>query len=200
MVGSSLHRSGLDFIAVSNADRVASVLGRIFEQYQERPIAEPGLLGDGGGLVSVPDRPRYVYARMLSQLDIPFEVFDDRTPYVDNLPVLIGYDPDNRNLLQVLKVRLGITDAAAGGITYSTGVPNHGASHEWLSPNGGYDPVFVNIRQWLPLRVYAGSGVAIKVYPGHVYCASSQQYVYVTPPETDLSAYLPSVEIGRAHV
>lgn len=178
---------------MNNADRVAEVIGRIFGQYQERPIAEPGILGDGNGTVAVSGRPRYVYARMLSQLDIPFEVFNDRIPFVDNLPVLIGYDPDNRNLLQVLKVRLGNTDEAAGGITYPTNIPNHGSSHEWLSPYGGYDPVYVHIRQWLPLRVYGGSGVKINIYPGYVYCASSQEYKYVAPSETDLSAYLPGV-------
>lgn len=183
---------------MSNAARVAEVLERIFGQYQEKPVAEPGLLGDGNGNVSVPNRPRYVYARMLSQLDVPFEVFNDRTPFVDNLPVLIGYDPDNRNLLQVLKVRLGITDESAGGITYPTGVPNHGASHEWLSPYGGYDIAFIHIRQWLPLRVYgSSSGVKIKVYPGYVFCASSQEYLYVSPSETDLAAHLPSVGSAR---
>lgn len=174
-----------------SVQELANALERVLSKYQERPIAEPGLLGDGQGNVRVTARPNYCYARMLSAPDISIEVYNDRTTYVNNLPVLIGYDADNPRLLQVLKIRLNNTAEASGGITYANIGP-HAKTHQWLDPRGGQDIVYIHLRQWLPFRVYPAGTLTIGVYPGYAYCADLGRYAYIAPPVADLAAYVPA--------
>ncbi len=127
-------------------------------------------LGNANGLVIVPDRPGYVYATVASSP--PIEIYNKRVQPAVGLPVEIGYDPTEPNLLQVLGT---VTQTSDGGtLTNQQQVGPHAASHQI----SGTDPLYIQKRQIMPGRIgpavyYSGSAVsgsaAVEIQPDIVY-------------------------------
>lgn len=132
--------------------------------FKYQRLAKPinGLLGDYSKTVNVPGRPNYVFVRLSNNEVI--EVFNSRTPATPDLPVLIGYDPKEPHILQVLSVRAGMN--YSHGDTPLPLLSHHARTHEWFADDGGgTDVVFSQLRQFMPLRPSV-SGLSVNFYRG----------------------------------
>lgn len=132
------------------------------------------------GVVDVDGRPGYVYVHFADETIMV--VRNARVPSIYRLPVIIGRDPANPGILQVLAA--SEVEMERGGF-YE--IPNHAKSHERY----GYDAVWISSEQITPwlVKPVAGS-VSVYVYPG-VYRDGS---VYRVWPggNVDLSGYKPA--------
>lgn len=134
------------------------IVKKSLSQKQDIQRVVYGTLGNQNGVVNVPDRPNYSYVMIDGHL---VEVFNTRVAAKPGLGVMVGYDPNQPSLLQVLSVRpierTGATPANQA-ITQK-----HHASHEWLSPDGGDDIVYVQLRQIMPLRPMPAGGYLVSI-------------------------------------
>jgi len=155
--------------------------------------ATPGILGDISGAVAVPGRPNYVYVRLMGVAgDAPAEVYNNRVANLANLPVLVGYDPLQPNLLQVLSTR-AISRQGEDDKSSPSGVQPHHLSHEYPT---GSDIVWVQLMQFLPFRVFPAGGLSISVYRGVVYAGGAWRKLEETVTH-DLASYVPTTN-GKA--
>jgi len=142
----------------------------------------PALLGSANSVVSVPDREGYVYVRFANGSIA--EVANRRVPEQINLPVYVGYDPLEPNLLQVLSTRIMAGDTYAN----SPSLPKHGLTHRFFET----DPVWVELRQFMPLRVgpAASGGMSVTVYRGVINTGGT--WAEVPTSTIDLTASIPA--------
>lgn len=121
-----------------------------------------GYLGDGNGVVVVPDRNNFVWVTMSDGMVT--QAYNSTVPPILNLPVVCGYDPRQKKgkLLCVLTVRN--IDRVTQASTTQPLLTKHHASHEYLNTNDGTDVVWVELRQFVPLRpsIVAPYGIKIK--------------------------------------
>lgn len=141
-----------------------------------------GKLGNGAGVVSVPGTTQECYVRMRGVVLI---AYNDRTAFVDGLPVVVGYDTYQPDVLQVLTVKV------RGGVQMPQGFSEqpHHTRHEFLNDQGGDDVVWINERMLLPLRVTPSSALNVEVYPGVLQTATGWLDIALT--SLDLSSYQP---------
>lgn len=145
-------------------------LNKSIRGLQKVPRPIQGYLGNDYGIVAVPGRTNYVYVRLTGR---PLaQVYNNRVPNIPNTPVLVGYDPIEPNLFQVLTVQSG--NQTQTRLITNNMVGAHHKTHEWmgLDAAGGSDVVFVQSRQFMPLRVSpmnATGTFAIGVYRGFYY-------------------------------
>jgi len=158
--------------------------------FQKRPVIQFGLLGNYEHVVEVPDRPDYVYIRFAGQ--VLSEVYNDRVSPLEDLQVIVGYDPEEPNLFQVLGTRpirrYGEDDST------TTHLPEHHKTHEWMAqPDGGNDVVFSQLRQFMPLRVTPSEDTMdVFLHRGVVFAGKDYGWVYVSGGYVDLSSYAPT--------
>jgi len=150
---------------------------------QPAPVVMRGLAGKGdGSTVNVSGMSRYIWVRVNG---VRMAVYNNRVTAAYDLPVLVGYDEINPQLLQVLGFDYGAqSDSFPAGFS----VPLHGETHRIFSPTGGNDIVWVELRQFLPLSVTA-SGMDVNIYPGNVPIGNS--WVYMAATAVDLTTYVP---------
>ena len=141
---------------MSGKDKLQRTMTKLLGGYQESRSYMPAVLGNGAGIVSVPDRPGYVYARVNKDV---VQVYNERVPNANDFPVMVGYDHINPRMLQVLTTNLGTTFGLSDEPTW-TELGNHHRSHEWMNPQGGEDVVDVQLRQMMPLRVIGITGTS----------------------------------------
>ncbi len=165
---------------MNTRQRLIRKLRERFDAFVPRRYFAVGLLGDGRGNVRVGNSTNMCYVRVDGAL---IKAFNQRTAYIDDLPVIVGYDEFNPDTLQVLSVYLANNDT-----TNVTQVPNHHARHEYLNPDGGDDVVWVRLRQFMPGRV-SFNGMTARVYRYAIFWNDAWQYV---DGEIDLSPYRPS--------
>lgn len=163
-------------------------LQQILSEKQGLIIGYVGTLGKLDGTVAVPDNPNHVYVRMVDQ---PIsEVYNTRVPYIPELKVIVGFDPLQPYLWQVL------TEAP----NYSYGVTGsevpvispHAETHRWMGGGvrGGTDIVWVEGRQIMPFRI-TGSGLTIFVHRG-VYHDGTQWREVAPSTVIDLESEVPA--------
>lgn len=164
------------------------------DQYQEKLFVTTGRLGDWNGVVAVPNRPWHSYVRPTGEENKVLIVLNYRVPNVLNTPVLIGYSAYNPKVFQVLDYNL---DSVAQGVTGEVeypGLPVHAQTHQWMGTNGGNDIVFVQLRQFDPLRVSIASEddpMIVRVQRGIIPLATGG-WSYVESQTFDMSSYVPS--------
>jgi hypothetical protein len=123
----------------------------------DKPDVQPGLLGDGMGTVATGD-PGKVYVRVNGQRAV---AACQGVEYVNDLAVWVGRSVYNPTIYQVLEERVVGTSYASSG-----GIGQHRDTHLY----GGTDTVWIDGRQWLPLRLYAtGVVMEIGIIPWFVY-------------------------------
>jgi hypothetical protein len=151
-------------------------------QFRGEARYQEAVLGDGTGKVSA-GIANHCYARIRG---VPLVVYNDRTGYINNLPVVVGYDDLEPSLLQVLTVK------HYAGVTYpgNFSLAPHHETHEFLNPSGGQDPIYFGARQYLPLRV-GHEGMAITVQAGYVQLPNGWRMVQRKEP-VDLTPYRPT--------
>ena len=128
-----------------------------FAQKVDRPNVRPGVLGNGLGVVSTGEGNR-VYVRING---IVTTAVSENVEQRDDLNVWVGYDIYDPSTLRVLRERdVGST----GGVSV---IGAHAPTHAY----GGRDPVKVDSRQIMQLRMYViASGLyTIGVVPGTIY-------------------------------
>ena len=133
-----------------------------FDRKQDRIGAKPGVLGNGNGELEVAGMPHYVYVRTSAGVE---EILNLRVPKENDLMVMVGYDAAQPDLYQVLSTRTAMPGGATGGaITgYAPAI-----RYQWMANGGGQDPVFIDQRQFLPLRVGVYLGMLVQIYRGRV--------------------------------
>lgn len=161
-----------------------------FERKQDRLRGVPGKLGDPEtGDVQVSGRPNYVYFRAVDQ---PIaEVFNKRVPPLLNLDVVVGYDPYEPELWQVLGIR-SLHRYGEDDENIYTGSGLHAETHRYMGsgPGGGQDILWVEERQVLPWRITPAGTLTISVYRNIAYVGGTMQSIYDT--SIDLSSYQPT--------
>ena len=113
---------------------------------RDEPKIFYGFLGNYQNEVDVPGYPNYVYVTMSDGMVA--RVYNGVAPSILNLPVICGYDPNQRGaqLLQVLSIR-NLPRNDQNPVTPT--IPNHHKTHEWIQ---GTDIVYTQLRQFMPLR------------------------------------------------
>ena len=172
--------------------KIKDILARF--QGDIQALGSLAYVGAADGTINVPGRPNFIY---VSNADSPaIAVFNKRVGAHYGQPVIIGFDPHEPNLLQVLSIGTPGADSQAGttDINYYTQVGPHALSHSFL----GDDPVFVGIRQINdgrvgPLTLYSGSVVsgsaAVEIRQAVVTIGDTTYELPTTAQ--DLSGYIP---------
>jgi hypothetical protein len=143
---------------------------------QRTDVEFAAFLGDLSGTVKA-DNNYNVYVTLLDgQVKT---VRNQRVPNVARMPVIVGYDPTDRRVLQVLRSR-----PAYNGAAYPD-VVNHAPNHEW----GGIDPLWVRGEAFLPGLVVPNSGLTVRIF-GFVYYLDG--WHLLNTQDVDLSGNLPT--------
>jgi hypothetical protein len=176
--------------------RVRTLVRQRMAQKQNILSGMPALLGDGSGNVTVPGMANMVYVRMADQPVM--RIKNTRIPALNDLPIYIGYDPVQPNILQVLQAR-DIPRYNEGQSGYPMASPHH-LIHEWMAQGGGTDVVWMQLRQFMPLRITLMGGMTISVYRGMIWTGTA--WTVIEPIQTiyDLTTYKPSAATNAAWV
>ena len=151
------------------------------ESKANMPKPLPAVVGDGNGNVYVNGRKNYVYVRIGQSLA---EAYCD-TDVRHGASVLVGYDSVNPRLFRVL-------NSGGGGETMELITSDR---YRWAAPGGGQDPLMVELRQFLPVRIAPAGGLKVSVYPGIAWCGSA--WKVVGGSVHDLSSLVPTTS-GKA--
>lgn len=130
--------------------RLKNSLGKAFGKKQNTLQTFPAIMGDGHGNVET-DREGYVYVRVGNQVRI---VYNDVVAPQNNLPVTVGITTDFPQQLKIISVRT-FSNSEYEGKVVTQPLGKHAESHIWgsVEQNGGTDVVFVELRQFMPLRL-----------------------------------------------
>ena len=107
---------------------------------------------------------------------------------VNNLRVIVGYLPEQPNLMQIILVDDPRLDDNSN---IATGVNPHAPTHAW----GGSDPISIGWRQLQEFRIIAYSLLSVYVYGGVLPRGTST--LQVMPQVVDLSTSIPSAGFAR---
>jgi hypothetical protein len=171
-------------------NRTRHALRNILKKKQDNLTASVCFLGNLDGVVDVPGRRNYVYVRT-SDRDV-HEVYNKRVRADRDKQVLIGYDPIQPNLLQVLTTT---TTAVYGQDDINdSGLPLHGLTHQWFEA----DPVYTHLRAFMPLRVgpTVPGTIGVTVHRGIVWAGAYYKHV-VGAESLSLSGYIPPSGYSR---
>jgi hypothetical protein len=135
------------------------------------------------GLLAVPGRSGYIYVQMPDSGIL--QVFNARVTPKSGQMVMVGYDPLNPSVLQVLSWLNTWQDDQR----IDQAIVAHAPTHEYLNPTGGSDPVWVRDKMYLPLNVQPAGGMLIQVYPAVV--NGSAGYVAAGGSTMDLTSHIP---------
>lgn len=125
-------------------DEVIAKLQGILNEREPAMRRLPALLGETSteDTATVENMPRYCYARVGSDQDV-VKLLNVRTPHTVDLAVVVGYDPAQKELFQVLSERGGLY---AGDNDNPLATIKHAPQHEWGNPDG-FDIPFLQPRQ-----------------------------------------------------
>jgi hypothetical protein len=167
---------------MSNKDQVRRLLQKKLAQKQNLISAVSGLLGDGSGNVTDTSKTNHVFVRISG---IVTSVFNVKVPPENDLRVLVGNDPAQPNLTQVLS-----TFTSSPGGTTGGGVVGYApaSQYEWMGP----DPIFIDKRLILPRRISTYSGMQVKIYADMFWTGTDWISIPIIPDPIDLSDYIPA--------
>ena len=129
---------------------------------QDQITALPALLGDGYGNITTSIANK-VYVRIHGQKTT---AVCEGIPQLNDLPVWVGYEPYEPNVLRVLRIR-----TVSSEVDVNTGIGKHAETHRFFGDGaaGGSDMLWVDHRQILPLRMYGvPESLSIAIYPAVV--------------------------------
>lgn len=159
---------------------------------QDTPLRIPAVTGDGNGTLET-GTDNLIYC--VTATDGVVQAWAYNCPHVYGLPVWVSKSERRPGALEVV----GIRDIGSQNASRQSEVGKHGTSHRWLgTEGGGYDPVFIELRQFMPFGLWAGNNAdyAFSVYVGRGVIWTGEQYVEVKPAELDLSGGLPMATGG----
>ena len=145
----------------------------------------PGTLGTSDGTIDVPGRAKMSYVTLVDGSIV--EAWRGNIPPIPDLPVIVGQERPKARL-KILRYN----DVFPSPPAFPE-VGEHAETHRYLSPTGGYDPLYVELRQFMPLRVEAAGGYSINVYSGIVRLDGEWlQYTGTGATPIDLTASIPT--------
>lgn len=165
-------------------DDLEDELHGLLTTVQPVQIAMPAMIVAQNGSVYVPSRTNYIFVQMLSGGPV-LQIFNNRVQPANGQTVMVGYDPLNKSLLQVL----GWLYGWGNSIAPAAGVGPHHATHEFLNPAGGGDTVYSDARQLMPLRLRVISGLVVGVEPSPIKITGG--FSLSTPSTLDLTSLVP---------
>ena len=161
-----------------------------FETKQNVSYTISGLLGNSLGIVKVPNRANYVYVRLAGSGVA--EVFNNRVTAIYDLPVICGYDPVDPRRFQVLSIQGAITEAVGSSLDFGSGYAPANR-YRWLYPGGGQDPLMVEGRQFMPLRITPTSGLKFRIESQIIWDGTGWK-TFGGSTETDLTSLVPTTD------
>lgn len=153
----------------------------------ETDLAIGGILGLEDGTLAVPGVTNHVWVRIEGSR---YSVYNNRVAHLAGVPVLVGYEDHNPDLLQVLDYDYHSAPTA----TFPPRVPPHAWTHLFY---GGSDPVFIYLRAFLPLCPGITDSLEVTIWPGMYLTPDGWVWVESTP--VDLSSYVPTT-LGYRYV
>ena len=154
----------------------------VLRKYQRLPNAQPGILGNGAGLVDDSRVPGHSYVRIGNNPAI--SVVNKRCASLNDLKVWVGYDPLEPETLQILSVR-SYQRYGQGGLDVSPQVGSHAQTHGWFER----DTVFVDLRQMMPFRPRVDGSMTLHVNRGITFLGG--QWQALVPADIDMSSHIP---------
>ena len=169
--------------------RVVQRLQNIMDSREPTLRRYPGLLGQSNdqGSATVPGKPSWCYVRVGND-ETQATVYNNRTPHTNGMAVIVGYDPAQPTLFQVLAAR-SVYDTTQPAVPGSG--PHH-SSHEWGNSDGGDDIVYLRLRQLLDCLVYVTSPTSMTVNVADGVYAVGQAVDYYVGGTIDLTSFVPS--------
>lgn len=159
-----------------------SAISRFKAQFQRRLDSWPAYLGDGrGNLRNSDSDKRFILVRYPLQSSPAVEVLNEIVPDIENLRVMVGYTPDQPDVLRVLGRADSRTDNQA-----LSGVLNHADQHAYLAP----DTDWVDFRRILTFRVIPAGGLTLYAYGGIL--ATTNALISVPQQLIDLTDNVPA--------
>ena len=150
----------------------------------------PGVIGDSFGSIAVPGAENKIYVRVAGKGTVA--AFNSAVDAKYGLAVKVGYSKEDPEKLQILSSRTSQPAGIGGG----AGIPYAPASrYRWMDAAGGEDPLYVELRQFMPLRPGMGGGMNLQVYRGWIWTGTA--FKAIATQYIDLSNYVPST-IGKA--
>ena len=150
----------------------------------------PGRLGNNYGTIKVPGSDNKVYVRVAGKGTV--EAFNSIAGLTFGLAVIVGYSKEDPDKLQILSVRT----SQPAGIGGDAGIPYAPASrYRWMDVAGGEDPVYIELRQFMPLRPGMGGGMLLQIYRGIVWTGSA--FAVIATQSISLATYIPTI-VGKA--
>jgi hypothetical protein len=152
----------------------------------------PATIGNGFGDVYFGTSKSAVYVRVGNQLSI---AICTRVQPSDGAAVWVGYANEERTLYQVLSLRT--IDAANANYTGGYAPANR---YRYMAVGGGQDPLWLELRAWLPLRVghTHPASTSISVYKGNIWTGS--EWISAASQYVDLSSHIPATADKAAWV
>jgi hypothetical protein len=172
--------------------RIRYYTRKIMNKKQKRLRAQSAIIGD--------QRTGQASSGARNQVNVTLggggpagSVANTRLAPVAGQRVRIGVDPFDPDYVQILSYR----NIPSTGYTVAGGlVIPHANSHRYLADHGGSDPVWVELRQFMPLRVgISATAMSVNVYQGIAFVGGTY---FLVPSETiDLGPSVPSTA-GKA--
>lgn len=161
-------------------------------QKEDRRTFWYGLIGDGLGTVDDLARPGWILVRLPELKNMVVSALNTRVQAVEDMPVVVGYAPENPQTLQVLSLNLGAAILAGGntGNLPAMSIPSHHTSHEWF----GNDMVSIWTRQLSSLRPTVGNALEVNLARGVVH--TDNGWVEVPATVVDLDPIFTSANLG----
>ncbi len=157
--------------------QIRTKIKRLASQDVKKSIEIPAFLGNSAGVVKA-DTLNNVYV-ILNTGEV-LTVLNVRVPNVFRLPVIIGYDPTNPKVLQVLRSRKTYVDNPYPDVAEHANV-----THQWPGP----DTAWIRGEQYLPGLAIPSTGLIVQFY-GFVYFLNG--YKLINNQLIDLTASVPT--------
>ena len=166
-------------------EKIKNVLRGLLKKKENRLFLTSALAGDGHGNVEVPDDPKNIYVRASGQVLV---IFNNRVKVLEDTPLWIGYERANPQLLQVLSLNYG--SLTGTGLWIPPEIGQHGWTHTLYAEHGGYDIVWVEQRQFLPLSISVTGDFEITIYRGII--LTENGWREIDRQTVDLTSSIPS--------
>ena len=155
-----------------------------------------GILGNGSGVVRVPNRPDLVYVRVNADASTIWQVPNDAVNDIDNLPVIVEKEPDGGlwRVVEVFRGQISYSGAGWDGVKLT---PQHGDEHEWPPRQPGPDPVSIYTRALTDLRSEPTATYSLKVNVQPIRYNYDGLTKYFKGTTLDLSSYVPGSGIRQ---
>lgn len=157
--------------------QASAELTGVLDTKETRRDFERALAGDGNGVINVPGRPLFIYARLQGDPSRLVSAFNPFLALAEDVPIILLKKYD-RNRVVGYEVQGISSDVLWAGYTPVT-YPPHAHSHEIDgSGTGGWDAVNVYERMFTSLRVNAqiAPDLTVQVAPGYYNIDDTELY------------------------